>query len=82
MSEDDVADARPDGRAWVASFAAQLGIDPPDADEVERLLELASVAAHASERLAAPLACWLVGRAGLDASTAIELGRRLDGSQG
>ena len=28
----------------------------------DRLLGLAAVAAHASERTAAPLACWLAGR--------------------
>ena len=50
---------------WLAEFAARLGVDPPDADTVEQLLALAGTAAHASERIAAPLACWLVGRAGV-----------------
>jgi Domain of unknown function (DUF6457) len=49
---------------WVAAFAAELGIDPPDGDEVETLLNLAGTAAHASERTAAPIACYLVGIAG------------------
>lgn len=63
------------GLEWVADFAAALGVEPPDDTTVETLLDLAGVAAHASERLAAPLACWLVGRAGLEADQAIELAR-------
>lgn len=50
---------------WLAAFAARLGVDPPDPDTVDELLALAGTAAHASQRTAAPLACWLVGRAGL-----------------
>jgi hypothetical protein len=53
------------GTEWIDAFATRLGVDPPDAATVEVLLELAGVAAHGSERIAAPLACWLVGRAGL-----------------
>ncbi|HEX9994325.1 MAG TPA: DUF6457 domain-containing protein [Acidimicrobiales bacterium] len=57
-------------REWIAAFAARLGVDPPDDAEVDRLLALAGTAAHASERTAAPLACWLAGRAGVDLATA------------
>jgi Domain of unknown function (DUF6457) len=57
---------------WIAAFAAKLGVDAPDATTVETLLDLAGVAAHASERTAAPIACYLVGRAGLDAAAALE----------
>jgi hypothetical protein len=57
---------------WIDAFATRLGLDPPDATTVETLLELAGVAAHASERTAAPIACYLVGRAGLDATAALE----------
>ncbi|MBX3285402.1 MAG: DUF6457 domain-containing protein [Acidimicrobiales bacterium] len=64
------------GREWIAAFAAQLGVEPPDEATVDQLLELAGVAAHASERIAAPIACWLVGRAGLDAADALERSRR------
>jgi C4-dicarboxylate transporter len=49
---------------WIARFAAELGVDPPDEDTVEALLALAGTAAHASERTAAPIACYLVGVAG------------------
>jgi hypothetical protein len=48
---------------WIAAFARELGVEPPAPDEVERLLALAGTAAHSSERTAAPLACWVAGRA-------------------
>jgi hypothetical protein len=50
--------------AWIAEFAARLGVPPPDAATIESLLDLAGTAAHASERTAAPIACYLVGLAG------------------
>jgi hypothetical protein len=50
---------------WLADFAARAGIEPPNAAEVEALLDLAAVAAHSSERTAAPIACWIAGRSGL-----------------
>ena len=58
---------------WIDAFASRLGLEPPSQAEVDTLLELAGVAAHASERTAAPIACWLVGRAGLAPDTAREL---------
>jgi hypothetical protein len=58
---------------WIAGFAAKLGIDPPDQATVDELLALAAHAAHASERIAAPIACFLVGRAGLDPAAAREI---------
>jgi hypothetical protein len=47
---------------WIAEFAREIGIEPPSAEEIDLLLGLAATAAHASERTAAPLACWLAGR--------------------
>jgi hypothetical protein len=55
----------PSAQEWLAAFAERLGVDPPDPATVEELLALAGTAAHSSERIAAPLACWLVGRAGV-----------------
>jgi hypothetical protein len=49
---------------WVEAFARRLGVEPPSHEEIDDLLELAATAAHASERTAAPLACWLGGRSG------------------
>ena len=51
-------------REWVDAFAAALGTPAPDDAEFSRLLELAGVAAHASQRTAAPVACWLAARSG------------------
>lgn len=62
-----------DAEEWIERFATELGAEPPDATEVEALLELASVAAHSSERLAAPIACWLAGRNGIDSVRALEI---------
>lgn len=50
--------------AWIRAFAERVGVEPPAPGEVDDLLELAATAAHASHRTAAPLACWLGGRAG------------------
>jgi hypothetical protein len=50
---------------WIAAFAEQVGVERPSTEEIRELLELAGTAAHASERTAAPLACWIAGRAGL-----------------
>ncbi|MGQ0432083.1 MAG: DUF6457 domain-containing protein [Microthrixaceae bacterium] len=66
------------GTEWIDAFATSLGVEPPDAATVDALLSLAGVAAHASERVAAPIACWLVGRAGLDVSAALEMAGRVD----
>jgi hypothetical protein len=61
------------GREWIDAFSERLGVDPPDDATVEALLDIAGVAAHASERTAAPIACWLIGRAGLDIDDARRL---------
>jgi hypothetical protein len=62
---------------WIAAFAVELGLEPPGPEEVDRLLRLASVAAHSSERRAAPIACWLTAAAGLDTEQALAIAERL-----
>ncbi len=64
-------------RDWIEAFAERLGVDPPDDATVDALLEVAGVAAHASERTAAPVACWLLGRTGLSPTEALELARQV-----
>lgn len=64
-------------REWLAAYAERLGVDPPTDAELETLLALAGVAAHSSERIAAPLACWLTARAGLDPEAALALAREV-----
>ena len=49
---------------WITEFAAAIGADAPDSATVDQLLDLAAVAAHASERTAAPIACYLAGLSG------------------
>ncbi|MGH9273935.1 MAG: DUF6457 domain-containing protein [Acidimicrobiales bacterium] len=71
------ADATPTGTEWIAAFAAQLGVDPPDEATVTTLLELAGVAAHSSERTAAPIACWLAGRTGTSPTDALATAQSL-----
>ncbi|HEX3796030.1 MAG TPA: DUF6457 domain-containing protein [Acidimicrobiales bacterium] len=62
---------------WLAGFAAELGVPQPTDQEIEALLSLAGTAAHGSERTAAPLSCWLVGRAGLEPAAAQVAAERL-----
>jgi Domain of unknown function (DUF6457) len=49
---------------WISSFAAQLDAEAPSQGEIDEILRLAGIAAHSSERIAAPIACWMAGRAG------------------
>ena len=64
-------------REWIDAFAANLGVEAPDDATVEALLDIAGVAAHASERTAAPITCWLIGQAGLDVAEARRLADEL-----
>jgi hypothetical protein len=63
---------------WVRAFCERLGVVPPTAAEEEALLELASTAAHDSERPAAPLACWAAGKSGRDPGELRELARQIN----
>jgi hypothetical protein len=62
---------------WVKRFAKELGTAPPDAVELDALLALAGTAAHASERTAAPVSCWLAARAGVAPAAALAAAERL-----
>jgi len=63
---------------WVAAFARRLGLAEPGGEEVARILDLARVAAHQSERRAAPLACWLAASAGLSPEEALGAANSLE----
>ena len=67
---------------WIAGFAGAAGIAAPTEDEVEALLELAGVAAHASERTAAPITCWLAAVAGLAPADALRLAQSVAAASG
>jgi hypothetical protein len=49
---------------WIEVFARELGAEPPTEEEFNAMLDLAAVAAHDSERVAAPVACWIGGTSG------------------
>jgi hypothetical protein len=66
---------------WIAAFARELGRPAPSEDEMQAMLRLASVAAHASERRAAPIACWLAAVAGRDLDDALALAEALSEAQ-
>jgi molybdopterin-guanine dinucleotide biosynthesis protein A len=69
----------PSAEQWIEAFAAAMGRPAPSAEERKAVLELASVAAHASERRAAPIACWLAAASGLSLDEALVLARELAG---
>lgn len=49
---------------WIEEFCAEIGMPAPTEEQTEAILRLAAVAAHASERTAAPVACWIAGASG------------------
>jgi hypothetical protein len=63
---------------WVRAFCAEIAVDAPTAEEEAQLLELASIAAHASERPAAPLACWAAGKTGRSPDELRQIARRIN----
>jgi hypothetical protein len=71
--------ARMNATEWLAAYADRLGTAPPDKDELKAVLDLAAEAAHSSERIAAPVACWLAARAGMELDEAIRLAKEVDG---
>ena len=57
---------RPTAQEWIAGFADQLPAGSggvPATEEQRLILELSRVAAHGSERIAAPIASYMVGMA-------------------
>lgn len=66
-------------KEWIAAFADRLGTEAPTAEEFSALLDLAGEAAHASERVAAPVSCWVAARAGVPPAEALAAARRVSG---
>jgi hypothetical protein len=66
-----------DAKEWIAAYARELGTEPPSADELKAILDLAAEAAHGSERIAAPVACWLSARAGRSLDESLGLAREI-----
>jgi hypothetical protein len=69
----EMSDVPPEVSEWCERFATALGVAPPTPDEIKTLLDLAGIAAHASQRQSAPVACWLAARAGVAPERAREL---------
>jgi hypothetical protein len=66
-----------DTRNWLDRYTTALGTPPISDEEVETLLELAGVAAHASERTAAPITCYVAGRSGTPIAKALAVAKEL-----
>jgi Domain of unknown function (DUF6457) len=49
---------------WIEGFTRELETERPSEEQVKEILKLAATAAHASERIAAPVACFIAGRTG------------------
>jgi hypothetical protein len=62
---------------WLAAYAERLGVPAPTKDELTAVLDLAGVAAHGSQRIAAPVATWMAGRAGIELSEAMRLAEQV-----
>lgn len=69
-----------DVRTWIDRYAKALGVAPPSEADIGVLLELAGIAAHASERTAAPLSCWLGATARMAPSEALAVAQELAAS--
>lgn len=64
-------------KEWIAAYAERLGVEPPTAAEFKAVLDLAGEAAHGSERIAAPVACWLSAKAGRSLEESLALARAM-----
>lgn len=64
---------------WIAAYAEKLGTTPPSPHEFAVLLDMAGVAAHSSERVAAPVSCWVAARAGVGPEQALAAAHELAG---
>jgi hypothetical protein len=64
---------------WLERYAAEIGAEAPDEETMGELLELAATAAHTSERIAAPIACFMAGRDGRSAAELREAADRISG---
>ena len=63
-------------RQWIDRIASSLGVMSPSDDEIEQLLSLAAVAAHASDRTAAPVTCWIAAHSSMDLNEVLVIAQR------
>ena len=64
---------------WCGRFAAAAGVDAPTAQEIDDVLALAGIAAHASARQSAPITCWLAAKGGMTLDAALAAARSIEG---
>jgi Domain of unknown function (DUF6457) len=62
---------------WLTAFAEEIGAAAPEREQMDEILRLAAIAAHASERIAAPIACYLTGVSKRSLAEAIEAAERV-----
>jgi hypothetical protein len=67
-------------KEWLSEYAQRLGTAPPDREEFDAVLQLAAEAAHSSERVAGPVACWLAATSGKPLPEALDAARALAAS--
>jgi uncharacterized protein DUF6457 len=68
---------RLNAREWIDAFSARVGVTAPDTEQFKLILDLAGEAAHASERVAAPVACWVAATAGVSLEEALRVAREV-----
>jgi hypothetical protein len=78
--ERSMSDVPDEVTEWCRAFATAAGVDPPSGNEIDDLLALAAVAAHASARQAAPITCWLAAKAGMSLDTALATAQTISDS--
>ncbi len=71
--EEDMSEQTPSAQQWIEGLAKELNLPAPSPEEIDNLLDLAGIAAHSSERIAAPIACWLIGLAKISPAEALSL---------
>jgi hypothetical protein len=64
--------------SWLDDFADELGIGSVTSEEADKLLDIAGMAAHSTERKAAPLTCWLIGKSGKSVEEAYNIAKSLE----
>ncbi len=68
-------------REWMDALAAELGTPAPTPEQHEAILNLAGVAAHASQRTAAPSTAWMAANSGRTVDEVLAIARRLAGDE-
>jgi hypothetical protein len=75
-----VSDVPNEVTEWCRRFAVAAGVEPPTGNEIDDLLALAAIAAHASARQAAPITCWLAAKAGVSLDAALATAQAISDS--